>query len=170
MRSRARKTRTTSALKPGEVATSTRTDQDRAVSPVSSASSRAAAVLGVLAVDVHQPGRQFPEAAAQRVPVLLDHDHRSVIVQGNDRDGAVVLDDLPRGDAATGHDDIVDADVHHQPVVDAAGSLDPEQPVGAADAAGLEEHRFGGRPRVLGGRQASGRRRRVGHLEAIGRR
>ena len=61
---RARKIRTVSSVKPGEVATSSSTDHVAAAKPVSSSSSRAAVRLRRLAVDVHQTGRQLPQPAA----------------------------------------------------------------------------------------------------------
>jgi hypothetical protein len=62
-----------------------------------------------LALVVEQAGGQLPEMAAQRVPVLVDQRDLPVRVRRDDRDRAVVLDDLALGRAAAGHLHLVDA-------------------------------------------------------------
>ena len=62
-----------------------------------------------LAVEVEQAGRQFPQPPAEGVPVLVDQDDLIVVVQGDDRDRAVVFQDLPARHRPAGHQHLVGA-------------------------------------------------------------
>ena len=67
--------------------------------------------------DIEETGRDLPVALLDRLPVLLDEHHPAVVVQGDDRRGAGVLDVLP------GHLPVavlhgVGAEVPHGPLED----------------------------------------------------
>ena len=88
--------------------------------------------------DVHQAGGQLPQPAAERVSVLLHQDHPVVVVQGDDRDGPVVLDHLTGGHGALRHPHPVDPHrghlaVEHPPGVDHRERFAHLAPVSASD-------------------------------------
>ena len=76
---------------------------------------------GRLPVDVQQAGRQFVQAGADRVPVLVDQQHVPVLVQRHDADGAGVFDDLAHRDRAVAHPDLVAPDRDHPATEDRFG-------------------------------------------------
>ena len=72
----------------------------------------------ILPRGVEQSGGQFPQPAPHRVPVLVDHHHRGVVVQWQDRHRPGMFNDLAPRHPPTGHHDLVQpqhenpADVH----------------------------------------------------------
>src|SRR5699024_6965099 len=59
---------------------------------------------------VHQSCGQFPQAATQRIPILLEHDDAAGVIECDDRDSAIVVDNLTYRGTAAGHGDGVAAD------------------------------------------------------------
>ena len=65
--------------------------------------------VGGLAVDVEQPGRQFPQPASERVTVLVHQHDPVVFVERHDRHRPVVFDHLTTRGATAGHAHLVGA-------------------------------------------------------------